>query len=201
MQTGTIVVIVAAVAVVVGGAAVIAWLAVLPALRTRRLRDRFGPEYERAVEAHGSTAGAEHDLADRLRQRRGRRLRTPSEEERSDYARAWARVQRGFVDDPVGAVRGARGLTDTIMRDLGYPDAPAAPDGADHDDASFERRARDLSVDHPEAVARYRAARAAGHLAEADRTATENLREALIAYRGLVEALLGTDEPRPARVE
>ncbi|MFE1168894.1 hypothetical protein [Nocardiopsis sp. NPDC058789] len=200
METGTIVIIVAAVVIVIGGAAIIAWLAVLPALRTRRLRARFGPEYEQALAAHGDRDGAEQDLAGRLRQRRDTELRSPTEQERSDHARAWTDVQKEFVDDPVAAVRGARRLTDTIMRDLGYPDGPVAQDGV-HDDASFERRARDLSVDHPEAVARYRAARAAGHLAEADETATENLREALIAYRGLVEALLGTETTRTAQVE
>lgn len=200
METGTIVIIVAAVVVVIGGAAIIAWLAVLPALYTRRLRARFGQEYEQALEAHGGRADAEQDLADRLSQRRDTELRSPTETERADYARSWAEVQQGFVDDPVGSIRGARGLTDTIMRDLGYPDGPVSEDGV-HDDASFERRARDLSVDHPDAVARYRAARAAGHLAEADQTATENLREALIAYRGLVEALLGAETTRGAQVE
>lgn len=190
METATIVIIVIAVIVIVGGAAVAAWLVVLPALRTRQLSGRFGPEYDRALEAHGDKADAERDLTDRLRQRKDTDLRELSGQERAAHAGAWAAVQGEFVDDPVRSVRGARSLTDAIMRDLGYPDGPRAEDGV-HDDAGFERRAKDLSVDHPEAVARYRATWAAGHLAEADQTATENLREALLAYRGLVDALLG----------
>jgi hypothetical protein len=190
VETGTIVIIVTAVIVIVGGAAVAAQLVILPALRTNQLRRRFGSEYDRALEAHEDKAGAERDLAERLRQRRDTNLRELAPDERVAHAEAWARVQREFVDDPVGSVRGARSLTDSIMRDLGYSDGPVAEDGV-HDDASFERRAKDLSVDHPEAVARYRATWAAGHLAEADHTATENLREALLAYRGLVDALLG----------
>lgn len=190
METGTIVIIVIAVIVIAGGAAVAAQLVILPALRTNRLRRRFGPEYDRALEAHGDKAGAERDLAERIRQRGDTDLCELTPEERTAHAGAWASVQREFVDDPVGSVRGARSLTDSIMRGLGYPDGPVAEDGV-HDDASFERRAKDLSVDHPEAVARYRATWAAGHLAEADQTATENLREALLAYRGLVDALLG----------
>ena len=190
METGTIVIIVIAVIVIAGGAAVAAQLVILPALRTNRLRNRFGPEYDRALETHSDKAGAEHDLAERLSRRDGTELRELTPQERAAHATAWASVQRDFVDDPFGSVRSARSLTDTIMQSLGYPDGPVAEDGV-HDDASFERRAKELSVDHPEAVARYRATWAAGHLAEADRTATENLREALLAYRGLVEALLG----------
>ncbi|WP_017587429.1 hypothetical protein [Nocardiopsis ganjiahuensis] len=190
METGTIVIIVIAVILIAAGAAVAAQLVILPALRTNRLRNRFGPEYDRALEAHSGKADAEHDLAERLRRRGGTELRDLTPQERAAHADAWASIQRDFVDDPVGSVRRARSLTDTIMRTLGYPDGPVAEDGV-HDDASFERRAEDLSVDHPAAVARYRDTWAAGHLAEADRTATENLREALLAYRGLVEALLG----------
>ncbi len=189
METGTIVIIVIAVIVIAGGAAAAAQLVILPALRTSRLRNRFGPEYDRALEAHSDKADAEHDLAERVRRRANTELRELTPPERAAHADAWAAVQRDFVDDPVGSVRDARSLTDTIMRTLGYPDGPEAEDGV-HDDASFERRAEELSVDHPEAVARYRATWAAGHLAEADQTATENLRAALLAYRGLVEALL-----------
>jgi hypothetical protein len=190
VETGTIVIIVIILIVIAGGAAAAAQLVLLPALRTNRLRGRFGPEYDHALEAYGDRAGAERDLTERLREREGTELRELTREEAGAHADAWSAVQGEFVDDPVGSVRSARSLTDSIMRDLGYPDGPMTEGGV-HDDASFERRAKDLSVDHPEAVARYRATWAAGHLAEADQTATENLREALLAYRGLVEALLG----------
>lgn len=190
MDTATIVIIAIVLVAVAGGIAIAARFSVLPAARTNRLRKRFGPEYDRALKEHDDKASAERDLSERLSVLEKTKLRKLGPEERGAHVNAWAAIQQEFVDDPVSAVRNAQGLTDAIMRDLGYPERPSAT-GRGADDESFERRVKDLSVDHPEAVARYRDTQAAGHLAEADHTATENLREALVAYRGLVDALLG----------
>lgn len=190
MDTATIVIIAIVLVFVAGGIAVAARFSVLPAARTNRLRKRFGPEYDRALKEHGDRTSAERDLSERLSIREKTKLRKLSPEERGAHVNAWAAVQQEFVDDPVSAVRNAQGLTDAIMRDLGYPEHLSATGGR-ADDESFERRVKDLSADHPTAVTRYRDAQAAGHLTEADQTATENLREALVAYRGLVDALLG----------
>ncbi|WP_017587431.1 hypothetical protein [Nocardiopsis ganjiahuensis] len=190
MDITTIVIIAVVLVIVAGGAAIAARFSVLPAARTNRLRKRFGPEYDRALKEHGDKASAERELSERLGAIEKTKLRKLSPEERGAHVNAWAAVQQEFVDDPVSALRDARGLTDTIMRDLGYPERPSAVGGG-ADDESFDQRVRDLSVEHPTAVARYRDAQAAGHLAEANRTTTEGLREALVAYRGLVDALLG----------
>lgn len=190
MDTETIVIIAIALVVVAGGIAIAARFWLLPAGRTNRLRKRFGPEYDRALTEHGDKASAERDLSDRLSTMEKTKLRKLGPEERGAHVNAWAAIQQEFVDDPVSAVRNAQGLTEAIMRDLGYPERPSAA-GSGADDESFAQRVKDLSVNHPEAVTRYREAQAAGHLTEADHTATENLREALLAYRGLVDALLG----------
>lgn len=190
MDTTTMVIIAVVLVIVAGGAAIAVRFSVLPAARTNRLRKRFGPEYDRALEEHGDKASAESDLSERLGTVTKTKLRKLGPEERGAHVNAWAAVQQEFVDDPVSALRNARGLTDAIMRDVGYPERPSAADGG-ADDESFERRVKELSVNHPTAVTRYRDAQAAGHLAEANQTTTESLREALVAYRGLVDALLG----------
>jgi hypothetical protein len=69
------------------------------------------------------------------------------------------------------------------MRERGYPT-----------DADFERRADDLSVDHPHLVENYRGAH---RLAEASRSrsiSTEDQRQAMQHFRGIFDELLG-DEP------
>ena len=189
METGTIVIIAIAVVVVIGGVAIAARFSILPATRTNRLRKRFGPEYDHALEAHSDKEAAEKDLSERLGHREKIQLRALTDDEHAAHSDTWTRVQQQFVDDPVSAVQDARALTDAVMKDIGYPDRPSAEDGG-ADDESFEQRAKDLSVDHPSSVDRYRRAQAAGHLAQADRTATEELREALLAYRGLLDSLM-----------
>jgi hypothetical protein len=64
MPTAIVVVIVIIVVLVLGAAAFLA----STQMRRRRLQQRFGPEYERAVESHDSTREAEQELleADRL---------------------------------------------------------------------------------------------------------------------------------------
>ncbi|MFD6951316.1 hypothetical protein A6A08_22895 [Nocardiopsis sp. TSRI0078] len=190
METGTLTVALVALAVVAlaGGTAIAARSLLLPALRTTRLRKHFGTEYDHAVRDHGDTSAAERDLSARLRRRQDVELRELTPQEREAHAEAWDEVQQVFVDDPARAVRDARALVGTVMADLGYPDPPP--------DEGFERRLRDLSADHPAAVAGVRRAQGTEEPAEPERSRTEHLRGVLVAHRGLVEALLG--EPRSA---
>lgn len=173
-------IIVAAVAVV----AIVIWLA-MRERRTRTLRDRFGPEYDRTVESSDSKRGAESELAARA-ERRDRLDITPlSPGARERYATEWERVQARFVDDPEGAVREADVLIQSVMSERGYP----------MDD--FDQRAADISVDHPQVVENYREGnRLARANALGDGT-TEDLRQAMQHYRALFDDLLdvGSDEP------
>jgi FtsZ-interacting cell division protein ZipA len=146
--------------------------------RSVELRERFGPEYDRAVQEHGSAAKAERELAARARRVERISFRELSDGDRARFTSSWSRIQEQFVDDPHVAVAGANQLIKEVMQARGYPS-----DG-------FEQRAADLSVDHPDVVQHYRAARA---LAESDRdrqATTEELRQAVVHYRVLFADLL-----------
>lgn len=140
------------------------------------LRERFGPEYDRAVEEHGNRRDAEHRLADAASRRDKAQLRDLTTEERMGYLQRWTEVQAAFVDDPAGAARDADDLVGRVMRDRGYP----------LDDV--EDRGDLVAADHAELAGHYRAAHAVGR--RADQATTEELRQAFVHYRALFVELL-----------
>jgi hypothetical protein len=146
--------------------------------RSQRLRERLGPDYERMVDQGDSRRRVESELA--TRQRRVARLdiRPLDPEARDEYARQWRDTQARFVDEPAEAVRAADRLVADVMRDRGYPVE------------EFEQREADISVDHPQVVANYRAAHGISMAAEHGRAATEDLRQAMVHYRDLFEEFL-----------
>jgi hypothetical protein len=148
--------------------------------RTAELRERFGPEYDRAVEAHGNAARAERDLASRERRVERFHFRDLTEAERATFGAAWERIQAQFVDDPAGAAVGANELIAEVMRARGYPT----------DD--FEHQAEDLSVDHAAVIQHYRAAMTLTQASRDGAPHTEELRQALVHYRTLFADLLRT---------
>ncbi len=149
---------------------------------TARLQERFGPEYDRAVDEHGSRRDAEHRLADVSTRRDQAEIRDLGPEERDRYAERWAAVQADFVDDPVGATGQADRLVGEVMRDRGYP----VDDVADRGDL--------VATDHSALAHHYRAAHAIGR--RAGEASTEELRQALVHYRALFGELLGGGEGR-----
>ncbi|WP_214405142.1 hypothetical protein [Pseudonocardia lacus] len=176
MDTTVIVVIVVlVVAALAAGAFVLA-----RQRRSQRLREHYGEEYERSVEETGDRKSAEAALTERESRVRELDIRDLRPEERDGFTDRWATIQRGFVDDPAGSLRQADDLVVEIMRVRGYPV-----------EGDFDRRAEDLSVDHPQVVRHYRDARA---VRDADGDVdTEKQRTAVTSYRSLVEALLGKD--------
>jgi hypothetical protein len=184
VSTGAIVAIVIVVALVALAATV------LPAqLRRRRLRTRFGPEYDRVVEGADDRRAGERELVER-EQRHGKfTLRTLSEADRAAYDERWTTIQERFVDEPEGAVADAGQVVTDLMADLGYPT----------DD--FDQQAADLSVRHAGRIAGYRAAHETA-TGPGD-TSTDELRQALLHYRELFRSLLGHDDrvERPAMAE
>jgi hypothetical protein len=64
----------------------------------------------------------------------------------------------------------------------------------------FERRAADISVDHPAVVSNYRAARAIALRDERSEATTEELRKAVVHYRALFQELLEVRESEPSVV-
>ncbi|MBA3476418.1 MAG: hypothetical protein H0T10_06675 [Actinobacteria bacterium] len=146
--------------------------------RSTRLREGFGPEYERVVDETGDRREAEKELAERQERREKLEIRPLSEATRARYTEEWQQVQERFVDDPVGAVRSADELVSGVMEERGYP----------MDD--FEQRAADVSVDHPDVVENYREGHRLVEEHRAGRGSTEDLRQAMVHYRALFEQLL-----------
>jgi signal transduction histidine kinase len=154
-------------------------------LRSAELRQRFGPEYDKAVAELGSPARAERELAGRAHRVERLHFRELNDAERARFASSWSHIQAQFVDDPATAVGGASELIKDVMRARGYP----------IDD--FDQRVADLSVDHPNVVQHYRAARALSDSSRNGRASTEDLRQAVVHYRALFADLLQETGPHP----
>lgn len=169
------------IAIVVGVVLVAAlafWLYRRSSSDGRELKRTFGSEYDRTLDRSRDEETARRDLHERLERHERLDLRPLDDGERDRYAGEWEDVQRRFVDDPDGAVRDADELIQDVMRTRGYPVE------------DFEQRARDLSVEHPEVVERYREARRI--LDRSERVPTEDQRDAMLHYRALYEDLVGT---------
>jgi MYXO-CTERM domain-containing protein len=147
-------------------------------VRSAELRRRFGPEYDRAVEEMGSEARAERELAARERRVARLRFRDLTDSDRARFESNWNRIQTQFVDDPLKAVASANELIKEVMVARGYP-----ADG-------FEQRVADLSVEHPEVVQHYRAARTLSDPSRNQAVGTEELRQAVVHYRAMFADLL-----------
>jgi hypothetical protein len=184
-------VLIAAAIVVIAAVAIIVTRSANSRKRTERLKERFGPEYERTVGEAGEQSGAEDELAARERKRDKLDIIPLSPGAREKYADSWRTVQTAFVDNPSSAVGDADRLVTQVMRDRGYP----------IDD--FDQRAADISVDHPKVVENYRTAHSIYLLQEEGDVGTEDQREAFVHYRALFEKLLETDKdkdkPKEAR--
>jgi hypothetical protein len=159
--------------------AVLAWLYVQKRRRTTAgLRQKFGPEYERAVQKHGSERKAEVKLANRQDRVEKLNIRDLDPVERERFSTQWESVQSRFVDSPRGAVAEADDLVSSLMKTRGYPVS------------DFDQRADDISVDHPRVVENYRSAHHIALQVGTDGASTEDLRTAMIHYRSLFEELV-----------
>jgi hypothetical protein len=155
--------------------------------RREKLRRRFGPEYDRAVQQFGSVAKAERELAARAHRLERIQLHELNDADRIHFANAWSAVQVKFVDNPSEAVHEANQLIKTVMQARGYPVE------------DFEHRVADLSVDHANVIQHYRAARTLAEANREGRANTEELRQAFVHYRALFTDLLS--EPKVAQPE
>ena len=173
--------IIVAAAIILAALAVAAWFG-FRKKQSNRLQQRFGPEYGRTVDELGSQTKAESEL--KTREKRVERLHivplAPSDAAR--FSEAWNVLQGRFVDDPKGVVAQADLLVRELMLKRGYPVV------------EFERRAADISVDHPAVVDHYRAAQAIAIRGDHGEADTEELRKAVVHYRALFDELLGIRE-------
>jgi hypothetical protein len=152
--------------------------AVAQARSRRRLRERFGPEYDRTVERSDGRRAAEQELVERAERREQLDIRPLPEGERRAFAERWRTAQEDFVDRPAHAVRQADLLVEQVMARRGYPVE------------DVEQMTRDVSVDHAQVVEDYRGAHEISQLNERGQATTEQLRQAMVHYRALFSELL-----------
>jgi hypothetical protein len=152
--------------------------------RTRALQRDFGPEYDRTLARTGDRGEAESDLRERRERVNALDVRPLSRSDHDRFATEWTKVQAAFVDTPAEAVGDADQLIQQVMTTRGYPVQ------------DFDRRAADVSVEHPDVVENYRSAHSiALKEAREDTDAnTEALRKAMVYYRSLFEELLVVDD-------
>lgn len=168
----------------------LALLAVVVVVRRRKLathsahlREKFGPEYERALAEHrGARELAERELDRREHRVRRLEVRALDRDEYEEFIELWAVIQRQFVDDPRRAVDRAAGLLEALMRARGYPTV------------SFEDEVALLSVEHPDSIQHYRAAHSLAEQRRGGEGTTEDIRQAMIHYRALFNDLLAVDD-------
>jgi hypothetical protein len=166
--------------------------------RSGALRSRFGPEYERELEARGDRRAAEAELRSRLRARKAMEIEDLSPAARARVVEQWRSVQAGFVDDPRQALASATQLIEQVALDLGYRAEAGDGDG----DGGRSTEPVDLvAIDHPHEAAELRKARQT--LRSGGDASIDDLRAAFLGARQLFDALVGdgaeADAP-PARV-
>ena len=157
----------------------VAWFA-LARRRSQQLRQRFGPEYDRTVSNEGNIRKAEAALEARAKRVEALHIRSLSPSDSARFDASWRAVQARFVDDPRGAVTEADKLVGEVMTARGYPVG------------DFEQRVADISVDHPDVVMNYRAAREIAMQHAQGKASTEDLRQAMVHYRALFRDMLET---------
>jgi hypothetical protein len=148
--------------------------------RTARLRERFGPEYDRSVKVAGGRRAGEAELEERLQRRKGLQLSAIGTD-RARFEEEWREIQEQFDGAELAALARADALVTTVLAERGYPIG------------AFDQRAADLSVDYPEEVGHYRRAHAAYRRADDGEGTREDFYEALQHYRAFLDALLETD--------
>jgi hypothetical protein len=170
--------VILAVVLIVAAIAVVAWVFMQRKRQSQRLQQRFGPEYGRAVKELGGRTQAEAELKRREDRVALLNITPLAPADAARFTQAWKALQGRFIDNPKEVVAEADHLVRELMTKRGYLMG------------DFERRASDISVDHPGVVATYRAAQviaARGARGEAD---TEELRTAVVHYRTLFDELL-----------
>ena len=167
---------------IIGAVAAYVFAVLLPRKRSEGLRKEFGPEYDRAVGRHGDVKQAEADLRERKERVSGLHLRSLDGAERIRYEAEWDRIQARFVEEPSASIREAHRLVGEVMRARGY----AVQD--------IDTQVKDLSVNYPTLAENFRQAHRIYLHNEQGGASTEELRQAVVHYRGVFSELL-EEEP------
>ena len=180
MDNTTTLVLVAIAVLVIGGLLAIA---VRQFQRSQRLKERFGPEYERLVREAEDKRKAETELEARLAHVESLNIRPLSAEEVNRFSLEWQAAQAESVDEPHAALQKADRLIQEVMRAKGYPVE------------DFEQRAADISVDFPDLVTDYRGLHMIAEKDVDDEVSTEEMRQAIVHGRALFENLVTKNTP------
>jgi hypothetical protein len=174
----SILAVIVVVLLVLGAAGIAAWSSARKK-QTERLRERFGPEYDRALSSAENRVVAEKELSGRERRVESLPIRELEWGERAAFDADWQIVQGRFIDDPSYSIGEADLLVQELMEARGYPVT------------TFFQVAADISVNHAGVVRNYRAAHAIAESDARGTATTEDLRQAMIHYRALFSDLLG----------
>jgi hypothetical protein len=155
--------------------------------RSQKFQNKYGPEYDRTVQAAGNEKKAQAELTDRQKHMDTLNIRPLSVSERERYQAEWTAIQAKFVDQPGQATVEADHLIMEVMKVRAYPVS------------DFDQRAADISVNYPALVSNYRAAREIAIKNEQHSANTEELRQALIYYRSLFDELLKEETVVPEK--
>ena len=177
--------IIVAAVVVIASLVLAAWFLSQRKKQSARLQQRFGTEYGRTVGELGGRTRAESELKAREKRVDDLAIAPLAPGEAARFSQAWTALQGRFVDNPKGVVIQADQLVREVMLKRGYPMG------------DFERRAADISVDHPAVVENYRTAQAFAVRDERGEADTEELRKALVHYRVLFDEMLEVREAKP----
>jgi hypothetical protein len=176
MSTTDVIILIAIAAIaVIAIAAFVAWRA----RRRAQLRDRFGSEYDRAVDQAPNRRTAERELQERSDRYEELDI-TPLDPDAADrYRTEWRVAQERFVDAPAESVAQAHTLVTSVMRERGYPTA---------DD---DERVSMLSVEHADVMDHYRTGMRTEQTWRSNgETDTEDLRLAMQHYRAVFDRLV-----------
>ena len=146
--------------------------------RTKRLQEKFGPEYDHTLHELGDQRQAEHELSARLQHVKALQIRPLSREEIEDFTIQWQETQADFVDDPLASTQRADQLIRAVMEARGYPVE------------DFEQQVADISVDYPDLVMDYRGLHLIAVKGREENVSTEEMRKAMVHGRALFENLI-----------
>ncbi|NUP00421.1 MAG: hypothetical protein HOW59_21100 [Nonomuraea sp.] len=150
--------------------------------RRGRLRERFGPGYERRAAAAGDRRAAERELRARRRRSGPLDVQPLDPEARRGYAGRWAAVQERFVNEPSPAVCEADLLVRAVMAKRGYSTE------------DFAQQVSDLSLRHSRTLEHYRQAHEISGRAGDGWVPIHELRQAMTHYHALFDDLIGGDQ-------
>jgi hypothetical protein len=177
MNTTTILLIVipVVIALVIGG---LLGVVIGRRQRTKKLQEKFGPEYDHIINERGDQRQAEHELVARLDHVKALDIRPLSVEEVDRFTSLWRATQAEFVDEPLTAMQKADQLIRKVMEAKGYPVE------------DFEQQVADISVDYPELVMDYRGLHLIAVKGREENVSTEEMRQAMVHGRALFENLM-----------